>query len=386
MTGVRRERPNADVHLLALAPGPLLDRAATAGFATTTLPMPDTLASLGDSQFNQARGSVHKVWSMLTQAFASGSAGWRYLRSLRETIRSVRPDLIHSNGIKTHCLAWLASPRNIPIIWHVHDFFSARPMANKLLRLASRRLTSAIAISHAVARDLQTACITAPTHVVPNGIDVGEFAPGAPDGDLLDRLAGFKPDASVLRIGLVATYAHWKGHDIFLEAAAKLSQEMPGCPMRFYVIGGPIYQTRGSQFDLVELQKMAHELGIIDQVGFIGFQREVAPFYRSLDVVVHASKAPEPFGLTIVEAMACGKAVVATMAGGVVEIIRPGHDALGVPPGNAEAMADALRVLVEDRELRLRLGANARQTVCERFDQNRLGGQVLSIYEEHWKA
>jgi glycosyltransferase involved in cell wall biosynthesis len=101
---------------------------------------------------------------------------------------------------------------------------------------------------------------------------------------------------------------------------------------------------------------------------------------RALDVVVHASVQPEPFGMVIAEAMACGKPVVVSLAGGAAEIVRDGVDALGHPPGDAAALADRIRVLVEDAELRARLGRAARAAAESRFDRARLAKELGPLY------
>src|SRR5262249_33454712 len=142
-------------------------------------------------------------------------------------------------------------------------------------------------------------------------------------------------------------------------------------PIRFYVIGGPIYQTRGSQ--LTEQQLRVWASGLHNQVGFIGFQTDTAPVYRALDIVVHASTRPEPFGLTVAEAMACGRATIVANAGGAAELFHHDDDAIGVPPGDVGALAQALDALVRDANLRESLGAAARRTAVARFDRRRLG-------------
>jgi glycosyltransferase involved in cell wall biosynthesis len=184
-----------------------------------------------------------------------------------------------------------------------------------------------------------------------------------------------------VRVGLVATYARWKGQGVFLEAAARLLAARPAVPLRFYLIGGPIYHTRGSQFSDGELRSLARGRGLDGHVGFVGFQPDPAEAYRALDVVVHASTQPEPFGLTIAEAMACGKPVVAAQAGGAAELFRHGHDALGVPPGDAAALAAAVGRLAADAPARLRLSACARRTAVQRFSQDRLGPAFLALYQ-----
>jgi glycosyltransferase involved in cell wall biosynthesis len=175
----------------------------------------------------------------------------------------------------------------------------------------------------------------------------------------------------------VATYARWKGQRVFLEAIARLSAALPA---RFYLVGGPIYQTSGSQFSLEELRGIARQLRVEHRVGFIGFQEDAAAVFQSLDVVVHASTEPEPFGLTIVEAMACGRAVIATKAGGASELFQHDQDALGVEPGDVAALAETIGRLVADATCRRRLGENARRSAVERFHDARLGPQLLAVY------
>jgi glycosyltransferase involved in cell wall biosynthesis len=218
-----------------------------------------------------------------------------------------------------------------------------------------------------------------PIALVRNGIDVEHFAPGPGDGRRLDELAALPPAGpDTLRVGLVATYARWKGQDVFLQAAARLARE--ALPVRFYLVGGPVYQTVGSQWTEAELRRQAADLLAGRRLGFLGFQQDTAAVYRALDVVVHASTQPEPFGLTIAEAMACARPVVVARAGGAAELFTGDHDAVGVPPGDAAALAAALRDLAADPARRQFLGDNARRTAVLHFHRDRLGGQVLAAY------
>ncbi len=305
--------------------------------------------------------------------------------SARNCVRAIGPDLIHSNGIKTHALLSLARIRSIPIWWHIHDFLGQRPLARRVLGWGVGRAAGAIAISQAVAADLRQHWPTLDVQVILNAVDTEHFCPGPGDPTLLDRLAKRSP-RSCLRVGLVATYARWKGQDVFLAAAARLVHDDPAFPVRFYVIGGPIYQTHGSQWSRHELEAMADELGIRDRVGFVDFQQDVQLIYRALDVVVHASTAPEPFGLTIVEAMACGKPVIVAAAGGAAELVRPQYDAIATLPGDAAALAKAISLLLADQELREMLGRHARVTACTRFDQQRFGAEFDHLIDRVRKS
>jgi glycosyltransferase involved in cell wall biosynthesis len=214
--------------------------------------------------------------------------------------------------------------------------------------------------------------------VVRNAVDTDHFAPAARDGAGLDRLAGLPPaDPGTVRVGLVATYANWKGHGVFLDALARLPASPP---CRGYVVGGPIYTTAGSQLTREELERRAADSGLAGRVGFVPFQPDPVDAYRMLDVVVHASTRPEPFGLTIAEAMSCGKPAVVAAAGGAAELFADGADALGHPPGDAAALAAAVARLAVDAQLRARIGAAARRAAVDRFGLGRYGREIAAVY------
>jgi glycosyltransferase involved in cell wall biosynthesis len=103
---------------------------------------------------------------------------------------------------------------------------------------------------------------------------------------------------------------------------------------------------------------------------------------RALDVVVHASTQPEPFGLVIAEAMACGRAVITSATGGAAELVRPEQDAVTHAPGDANDLARAIARLAADAHLRRDLGAQARIAACERFHPDRMARELVDLYEQ----
>ena len=115
--------------------------------------------------------------------------------------------------------------------------------------------------------------------------------------------------------------------------------------MRGYIVGGPVYETSGSQVSIAELRARVSSLGLDSRVGFTGFVPDSATAMRALDIVVHASTDPEPFGLVIAEAMACGTPVVVSRAGGALELTEPDVNALGFEPGDATALARCIEQL-----------------------------------------
>jgi glycosyltransferase involved in cell wall biosynthesis len=235
--------------------------------------------------------------------------------------------------------------------------------------------------SRAVERDALELAPGLTTRVVYNGIDLEDFRPGPTDRAGLAELAGLPaPPAEACIVGLVATYAWWKGHRTFLNAAARLRAAEPDRALRFYVVGGPIYGRSSSELAQSDLKRWIRELGLDGHVGLVPFQTDAAAVYRGLDVVVHASDRPEPFGRTIAEGMASGRPVVVARAGGAVELFREGESALGHEPGNADDLAGALRRLVRDAPLREHLSRGARAEAEARFDRRRLGRDLHDAY------
>jgi glycosyltransferase involved in cell wall biosynthesis len=308
-----------------------------------------------------------------------------YLARLRHALRAERPDCVQTNSMKAHVLGAWAAPRGVPVVWHLHDYPGSRPVMSRLLRWSWRPGVSAVAVSRSVAADAaRTLGPRAAVRPIYNAVDTARFAPGPGDGAALDAAAGLPPaPPGTVRVGLVATFARWKGHEVFLEAAARVA---PEAPCRFYVVGGPIYRSIGSQYAPGELRARAGALGLGDRVGFVGFQAEPAAALRALDVVVHASTRPEPFGRVIVEGMACGRAVVAIRSGGAAELFEDGVSALGCPPGDPGALADAIARLVVDGDLRGRLGAAGRAAVEARFDRAHLAAPWVELYEAGARA
>lgn len=378
LASLRATSSELDLHLIAAGNGPLHAEATALGIPTHPFHFPSSLAQLGDSGWQGQR--FRAIRSLVWRGFAAAGSFPGTLRSLNRLLQKIRPDIVHSNGIKTHLLSAALRYRPVGMVWHVHDFYSRRAAVASLLRWAARRANLAIAVSRAAADDARHTLRQLPVETVLNAVDLEEFSPGAGDGDWLDQQAGLAWKGDFLRVGLVATFGRWKGHDVFLDAAGRLLRDSPALPLCFTIVGGPIYQTTGSQWTVEELRSHAGDLCATNRLGFVGFQVQPARVYRALDIVVHASTQPEPFGRTIAEAMACGRPVIVSAAGGAVELFTPEHDAIGIPPGDSAALAAAIARLAADSALRHRLGIQARQTALERFNRDRLGPQLLDIY------
>ena len=371
-----RERGNVEADVLALCDGPLLVKARALGATTQVIEAPRNLALLGES------GSGSESGDAVLGLFSAAPGIMRFLVCLRQAIANARPDVVHTNGMKAHLLAGLLAPAHARLAVHLHDFIGARRASKWLLPALGRirRRARFIAISQAVARDFAGIAPRADVRTIYNVVDTNYFCDGVPEPDWLAALAGMgSPPPETTTFGLVATYARWKGHALFIEAAGLLRRSRPELPVRFYVVGGPIYETLGSQVQAAELLQQARAAGLESHFGLVPFQDDIARVYKALNVAVHASTQPEPFGRTIIEAMACARTVIVARAGGAAELFEEGVTAFGFEPRSAARLAEAMMRTL-DLNARVRLGQAARQHAVDGFGRSRLASQLLRVY------
>ena len=369
LAAVRAAEPSWELWLVLGEDGPLAETARAQGVRVLLLPFPAALARLGDA----GNGQLRVVFSMMAAIWAIA----KYTRQLAVQMKALRPDIVHTNGLKMHFLGAAARPKSVPVLWHIHDYVSTRPVMRYCLRFCRKRCHLAIVNSHSTKQDFESVFPGVKVVTVYNAVDTQRFAPGGTNADL-DRLSGMPPAAiGTLRVGLIATFARWKGHKIFLQALAALRGNVK---VRGYIIGGPVYRTNGSQWSWNELQEEADQLGLSRDVGFTGFVEDTASVIRSLDILVHASSLPEPFGMVIIEGMACGKPVIVSKDGGASELFTDGENALSHTRGSVDELAERIAELASNPELRKRLGEAGRATAERVFDGSRLAQEITGVY------
>ncbi|HEU4876094.1 MAG TPA: glycosyltransferase family 4 protein [Pyrinomonadaceae bacterium] len=287
------------------------------------------------------------------------------LTGLAAFVRAHGIEIIHAHAARDYHLAALAvrlAPRARLVLTR-HVLFPLRRINRPLLRSAGR----VIAVSQAVAESLRRNGVieSSKITVVHNGIDTDRF-----DGSI--ARSGELP----VVVGTVGHLAPIKGHDIFLRAAALISEHRP--EVRFVVIG----EDKSPQMDhRRSLESLIVELGLNEIVTMPGWRDDMPAVLSSLTLFVSAARS-EPFGLAIVEAMAAGLPVIATASEGAMEIIEEGFSGKLVPVDDPEALAQAINYLLDNPLERSRLGRNALLASRERFSLARMARDTEQVYRE----
>lgn len=377
----RRRWPGLRMDLITGSAGPLVDAATEAGVdAVVALALPASTAALGDSA---ASGSISKLLGLVVRMMLAVPRLMGYLLRLRREIRRQNPDFVHVLGLKMQLISLWVVPRTVPVVWNVQDYVGSRRLISKLIRWNLRlfgrgRKLAAGCCADDVVRDFESVIPPGSFRTVAtiyNTVDLDKFRP---DGD---RFPLPVASADVVKIGLIATYARWKGHDVFLDALASMIRNRDLPPWHAWIVGGPIYATAGSQWSADELQSMIETKGLTQFVSLLPFQKDPAGVMRGLDVVVHASSKPEPFGRVIAEAQACGRAVVAVGTGGSGEVFVDGETGVAIRMNDSRSMYDALQRLVSDAPFRRSLSSAGPAFVAARFSRADLYRKWADVYE-----
>jgi glycosyltransferase involved in cell wall biosynthesis len=293
-------------------------------------------------------------------------AAWaRLWRELRDGV-----DVLHAHKFGSN--VWgslLGRAARVPVvIAHEHTWsFEGAPM-RKLVdgRLIAPLVDAFVAVSRDDARRMTELEGIDPEliRVVPNGIP----AQPAPMGHDVRAELAIDPDAPLL--GSVSVLRRQKAIDVLLRAAAQLREHEPR--LHVLVVGdGP---------ERARLEALAAELGLGASVTFAGRRDDVADVFAALDVLV----APSDFEgspLALIEAMAAGKAIVATRVGGVPDLIEDGVHGLLVPPRRPDAVADAVRRLLDDPSTRERLGRQAAERQRSELTIEATVSRLEQLYE-----
>ncbi len=289
-------------------------------------------------------------------------------------IRCERIDLVHSNSSAVFAGAVAALLTRRPHVWHVREMLPPRGALPALLRWLIPRLSHrVVCISMAVKDQFGNGSPEQQQklRLVADGIDVDKFLEMA-------QAREPRPDGPP-RVGMNSRINPWKGQRTFVETAARVRQWFPDT--HFFVVGECLEVYRPLRDEIVALSERLGLDGHLTLTGYLPYD-QVARLLARYDVFVLPSSAPEPLGIVMLEAMACGKPVVATNQGGPLDVVQHGVTGLLVPPDDPAALAAAITTLLKSEETRRAMGRAGAARVQALFTIQRHVAQLLEVYRE----
>jgi len=333
-------------------------------------PLPDQARALG---FKVIPCAFNRMRQTRNPASLIGYAAclWREGRRVERICRELSVDLLHPHGPVSAAYAVRASrSRKLPMVVHVHDALPPTKSYRMTVRYAASTYTRFVGVSRATCEMLEQIGIERDRiHLVYNAVS-SVFLDDCPQP--APEIHGPGP-----HIGLFALIWPLKGQHIFLRAAEVLTKRFPSA--RFYIVGSLAYPDYQPYLD--QLREMAESPALRGCVNFTGFRDDVPRLMAAMDAVALASVEAEALPTVVMEAMALGKPVAATRLGGTEEIIEDGRTGRLVPPGDPQALADALADLL-NRPEGDPLPSLARSSIRDRFSEDRYAGELAALYSE----
>ena len=289
-------------------------------------------------------------------------------------IRRERIHLVHSNSSAVFAGAVAALLTRRPHVWHVREMLLPKGALSAFLRWLIPRLSHRVVCISMAVKDQFGNCSPEQQQklrLVADGIDVDKFL----------RMAQAREPGSdgPPRVGMNSRINPWKGQRTFVGAAARVRTLFP--ETRFFIVGECLDVYRPLRDEIVELSERLGLDGHLTLTGYLPYD-QVARLLASYDVFVLPSSAPEPLGIVMLEAMACGKPVVATNQGGPLDVVQHGVTGLLVPPDDPAALAEAIATLLSSEDTRRAMGRAGAARVRALFTLDRHVAQLLDVYRE----
>lgn len=295
---------------------------------------------------------------------------FKIIRNIKNIISKDNIHIVHTNSSGGFAFlgAIAAKAMGKPFIWHVRTNIP-EPFYDWLMGLISTKI---IIISEATRKRLIYTVAENKMRLIYNGLNLDEFykldgAPfrkeiGCSDGDIL--------------VGSVGRYHPIKGYKYFIQAARLVKIKYPKA--RFCIVG---LRQEEDVKHFNNLKLLAEKLGLKNNIAFLCNRKDITRIMSAFDVFVIPSLS-EPFGRVIIEAMSCEKPVVGFNSGGVPEIVVDGQTGFLIPPYSTKIMAEKIIVLLNDKNLRDRLGIQGRARMKELFDIQADMDKVMKLYLE----
>jgi glycosyltransferase involved in cell wall biosynthesis len=291
-------------------------------------------------------------------------------------IRRNNIDLVQSNTLAVVSGALAAKIMHRPHVWHVHEFLTVPAGLRRALHwmaahLSARVVTVSNAVRQHILKDQPHAAGSVIT--IHNGIDLAPYL-AAKSGSSIRAELQIPEDATV--VGMVGRVSRWKGQQVFTEAARLVAAK---CPALYFVAVGGVFDDEHHYMDA--FRRAVTRCGL-ERFRISDFRQDIPEVLSAFDLFVLPSTEPDSFPTVILEAMASGLPVIGSAIGGVPEMIADGETGLLVPPNDPEALAEAIRKILQARSLSESMGRRGRQRAIANFQPPRFIRSFEQIYEQ----
>ena len=288
--------------------------------------------------------------------------------------RAKKYDLIYANTQKALVVGAIASfLARRPLVYHLHDILSLEHFSKTNLRVAVNLINRCATLVIANSQASKTAFLQAGgkpnlVQVIYNGFAAKNYE--------IDELAvrNLKENlelAGKFVVGHFSRLSPWKGQHILIDALCQCPQDVV-----VILVGDALF---GEQEYVKDLHEKVIALGLENRVKFLGFRADIPQLMAVCDLVAHTSIAPEPFGRVIIEAMLCGKPVVAAQAGGAIELVQDGINGFLVTPGKPQELARVINNCRQESVKTANIANNAKISATQRFDVKIINQQIQEL-------
>ena len=287
-----------------------------------------------------------------------------------------RVALVHLNNSTSACPDWLLAARILrkPCVAHQRGNF----LANKKTIIQAKKFNKIFCISKSILQPFEINNISN-TRLIYNPIDVEHFRLKVKkDKQYIKQL--LQVDNSLPFIGMVGNFQEWKGHIILIHAVDLLRKKFPGIVC--LLIGAFPANSVEDKAYFNKVNQLIEKYSLQNNIIMTGFRSDVADYINALDIQLHCSTSPEPFGRVLIEGMCLKKVVVATNMGGPSEIIEDGVSGVLVPPGDHIILGNKISCLLENAELRAQIGSAAYVRVRDNFSIDKFKTEIHEHYQE----
>lgn len=299
----------------------------------------------------------------------------KYSKQILRLVKDKEISLLHINTTAVLEGIYLKKKLKVPMIWHVHEILVRPKIIYKFISfLVGKYSEVTVVVSDAVGEHLSNSKFVNPKKVktIYNGVDNKVFNANNETSYLRTE---FNIPENAFIIGMIGRVNAWKGQGDFLVAAESILAKYENA---YAILVGGVFE--GEEWRMKELEEKVANSPNKDRIIIEDFRKDTANIHNLFDIFILPSTNPDPLPTVVLEAMACGKPVISYKHGGASEMIEEGENGFLAKVGIPEDLAIKIEILINDNELRKRMGENSTHRQKEMFSMQSYVANFQILY------